>query len=264
VCRIRYGAHLSREQVADLVAPHPDTLKLVYSWLTYNGVPPSSISTTHGSGWLTVAGVPVSRANELLGASYQLFYHAWTNETILRTVSYALPAALHMHVKTVVPTTAFTSTRLLQQTPRSRSSGEAVQAAANVASGEPSDVLSRRDVPYVEPSSLRWQYNTFFYEPAPTNRNVLGIAGLSDQKPSPEDQLSFMNRFSAGADAAIVTVVPVNGGVNDQSPPGQRGNFDTQYSVALTYPTPVVYYTMGGRQKISPSGEPSPGDQYLE
>ncbi len=31
--RCRYGAHLSKEQVAELVAPHPETLELVNSWL---------------------------------------------------------------------------------------------------------------------------------------------------------------------------------------------------------------------------------------
>ena len=111
----RYGAHLSRDQVADLAAPHPDTLELVFSWLEYNGVPPSSISTTHGGSWLTIARVPVSKANKMLGASYELYCHAWTNGTILRTAGYALPAILHMHVKTIVPTTAFTSTRLLDR-----------------------------------------------------------------------------------------------------------------------------------------------------
>ena len=108
---IRYGAHLSKEQVADLVAPHPVTLELVGTWLECKGVPPSTISTSHGGGWLTVTGVPVSQANDLLGASYQLYYHAVTNATILRTVSYALPAVLHTHVRTIVPTTAFTSFR---------------------------------------------------------------------------------------------------------------------------------------------------------
>ena len=81
----RYGAHLSKEQVADLVAPHPDTLELVSTWLEYKGVPPSSISTSHGGGWLTVTEIPVSQANDLLGASYQLYYHTRTNDTILRT-----------------------------------------------------------------------------------------------------------------------------------------------------------------------------------
>jgi tripeptidyl-peptidase-1 len=85
ILRFRYGAYLTREQVAQLVAPHPDTLELVRSWLEFNGMPTSSesISTTHGGSWLTVTGVPVSRANKLLRASYQLYYHAGTNQTIL-------------------------------------------------------------------------------------------------------------------------------------------------------------------------------------
>ncbi|SRR6266571_1852810 len=58
------------------------------SWLDYNGVP-SSISMTHGDAWLTVTDVPVFQANELLGASYQLYQHAGMKDTtILRTVSY--------------------------------------------------------------------------------------------------------------------------------------------------------------------------------
>ncbi len=95
--RCRYGAHLSKEQVAELVAPHPETLELVNSWLEHHGVSSSSISTTHGGSWLTLTGVPVFQANELLGASYQLYQHAGTNDTILRTVGYALPTVLHTH-----------------------------------------------------------------------------------------------------------------------------------------------------------------------
>jgi hypothetical protein len=30
--------HLSKEQVAELVAPHPETLELVNSWVEYHGV----------------------------------------------------------------------------------------------------------------------------------------------------------------------------------------------------------------------------------
>ena len=48
----------------------------------------------------------MQKANDLLGASYQLYRHAGTNETILRTASYAL---LAMDVKTVALTTYFGS-----------------------------------------------------------------------------------------------------------------------------------------------------------
>ena len=269
--RFRYGAHLSREQVSELVAPHPDTLELVCSWLKYNGVPPSSISMSHGGSWLTVSGVSVPQANKLLGASYKVYYHAWTNETILRTVGYALPAVLHTHVKTIIPTTAFTSTGHPQQMTLSRSGGEAAHAA-NISLGEPSDALSRRDGDddaYVKPSNLRWHYNTVFNRPAAADRNALGIAGFADEKPGPEDQASFMTKFRTDLDPndRTVRIVSINGGaeVGDRRKPGKLGNLDTQYSVAMTYPTPIFYYVTGGRRWVDPeTGKPGRGDQYLE
>jgi len=140
--RCRYGAHLSKEQVAQLVAPHPDTLELINSWLEHHDVPSSFISTTHGGGWLMVTGVLVSQANELLGALYQLYRHTGTNDTtILRTIGYALPAVLHTHVQTVVPTTYFASTPTLWQTPQKRS----VRATVDMASRELGTLLSSRN-----------------------------------------------------------------------------------------------------------------------
>src|SRR6266702_5751862 len=119
--RFRYGAHLSKEQVAELVMPHPDTIELVSSWLVHHGVRSSSISTTHGGAWLTVTDVLVSQANRLLSASYQLYRQAKTNDTIIRTVGYALPTVLHTHIQAVAPTTDFASTRVLRKTPRCHS-----------------------------------------------------------------------------------------------------------------------------------------------
>ena len=110
--RCKYGAHLSREQVAGLVAPRPDTLKFVSSWFEYHAIPSSSISVTHGGNWLALIGVSASKANELLGASYQLYRHAETNEPTVRTVGYSLSAVLHAHVQTVAPTTYFASSRM--------------------------------------------------------------------------------------------------------------------------------------------------------
>ena len=213
------------EEVAELVAPHHDTLELVYSWLKYNSVPPSSISRANGGSWLSIAGIPVSQANTLLGASYGLYYHAWTNETILRTVYYALPVALHTHVQTVVPTTAFASMSLLQQTPSGRSGRE----AASVTSGEPSDVPLRRDSSHIMSLFLRWLYRMPFSYPAAAGRNIFGIAGFGDERPDPFDQFLFMTvyRSDTNPNAAVVNVMPVNDGADNESPPGERGNLDT-------------------------------------
>ncbi len=76
---------------------------------------------THGGSWLTVTGVPVSQVNKVLGASYQLYQQAGTNDTaILRTVGYGLPTMLHTHMQTVAPTTYFASTRTVTPPQTSR------------------------------------------------------------------------------------------------------------------------------------------------
>lgn len=51
----------------------------------------------------------MSQANDLLAASYQLYQQANTNDTALRTDSYAPLSILHAHVQTVVPTTLLIS-----------------------------------------------------------------------------------------------------------------------------------------------------------
>jgi tripeptidyl-peptidase-1 len=263
----RYGAHLSKEQVAEIVAPHPDTVELVCSWLESSGVPASSISTTQGGGWLTVADVPVSQANELLGASYQLYYHAGMNKTILRTVGYALPSALHIHVKTIVPTTAFAPT---QQSPRSRSSGAAAQAA-NATLGEPVNVLSRVPELNNDLNSVRSFYRMITYVPAAPDENSLGIVGFADEYPSPSpdnsDLRKFMAEYRTDAIAPEVIVVPINGAEDeDLNHPTSVATMEAEYGVAIVYPISVFYFALSGTLQpvISPSGEPGPDDPYFE
>ncbi|KAH8995551.1 subtilisin-like protein [Lactarius hatsudake] len=256
----RYGAHLSKEQVAELVRPHPDTLELVTSWLAHHGVRPSSISTTHGGAWLTVNNVLVSRANEMLGASYQLYRHAKVNDTIIRTVSYSLPDVLRTHIQAVAPTTYFASTRTRQQTPRKG----LVEAAA--ASGKPVTVLSSR-AGHVTPSELRWLYKTFAYVPTAADRNALGVFGYQKEYPSETDLTTFMTFFRSDVQPpslATFTVELVNGGEYDPENPGTEASVDVQYASAMAYPTPIIFYSTGGIAEASDGGEPLPGDMYLE
>ncbi|KAH9023042.1 hypothetical protein EDB83DRAFT_2555614 [Lactarius deliciosus] len=105
---------LYQEQATVLVSPPPRTLELVNSWLEFHGVPSLSVSMTHGGTTLTLRGVSVIQANALLGASYQLYGQVETNETVVRTVGYALPDALHGLVQTVAPPTTCFSTPHMQ------------------------------------------------------------------------------------------------------------------------------------------------------
>ncbi|KAI9448945.1 subtilisin-like protein [Lactarius psammicola] len=216
--RPKYGVHLSKEQVAELVAPHPHTLELVRSWFDHHGVPSSSISTTHGGGWLTVTGMPVSQANKLLGASYQVYQHTETKDRIVRTVGYALPAVLHAHVQTVAPTTYFGSLRPLGPTARKRSGG-AAPAPARAAWGDP--------------SSLRSHYNMLGYVPAATDENKLGFVGYHGDYPSQNDLAKFMEEYRTDGTDATFTFVRIGGG-DVPDGPSPEANLDIQYGVAFT------------------------------
>ncbi|KAH9167587.1 subtilisin-like protein [Lactarius sanguifluus] len=186
----RYGAHLSKEQVAEVIAPHPDTLELISSWLRHYDIPSSSISMTLGGNWLRVVGVSVSQANRILGASYQLYQHIETNEMVVRTIGYSLPEVLHGHIQTIVPTTHFGSPLTEAMRPRMHlSMGDEARKKAG-------SVLSSRDEDGITPSYLRLLYKTSSYAPKASDRNALGIAGYEGQCPSPQDLTLFMNEYS--------------------------------------------------------------------
>ncbi len=200
---------------------------------------------THGGNTLTLEGVSMTQSNTLLDASYQLYRRVGSSETIVRTVGYALPAALHEHVLTVAPTTSFVSLRTQLQTPRNRSDGAAAELVKS-ASGEPAAVLSSRDsVHYVTPSFLHRLYDTYAYTPAATDRNMIGIVGMLGDYPSTADLAAFMSKYRSDAMDATFTVVPVNGGRYDPSYPHVEANTDVQYAEVMAYPTPHIFYSTG-------------------
>jgi len=204
---------------------------------------------TNGGSSLTVTGVSASQANDL-GASYQLYTHTKTNETIVHTVGYSPPAALHRHVQTVAPMTYFSFPLTQWQTPRKRSSGAAARLVKS-ASGEPATVLSSRDdVRPITPAVLHWMYSTFAYVPSAMGQNKLGIAGYKGDYPSPADLDAFMGKYRSDIDEtdATITVVLVNGGKYDPSQPGIEANLDLQITEGMAYPTPHTFYSTGCSQ----------------
>jgi tripeptidyl-peptidase-1 len=208
-------------------------------------VPSSSILTSHGGNRLTPTNVPVSKANDLLSASYQYFLHVETNETIIRTLSYALPEALHPHVQTIVPTTFFGSGYLQAplQTPQVHHSNVS-GPRAKAESGEPVKLLSSRNT-HVAPSLLRSLYNTASYIPSALRSNILGTVGFHGLSASQADLSSFMAEYRADAADASYIVVMVSGNQYDSKNPSAKMNINVQYTSAMSYPTSQLYLSIG-------------------
>ena len=259
--RFRYGAHLTQEQVTELVSPHPDTLDLIRAWLVHHGIRSSSISTTHGGEWLTLTDVLVSQANQLLHASFQLYRNLKTNVTIIRTLGYALPVELHTYIQTVEPTTYFPTTRGIQQTSLRRSFEDA-PGQAHAASGK---VVKARQDRGVTPSMLRWLYKTDEYAPsAERGLNKIGILGIDQEYPNVMDLIVFMGKYQRDGMDARFSVVEWNGGRYNPGKPGDVASIDVQYATALGYPAQVTFYTIGGEPVWDDKSLPAAGDVYLE
>lgn len=73
----RYGQHLTKSEVEELVAPHPESADLVDSWLLSHGIDNSSLKHSPAGDWVTVR-VPVSLAEEMLDTVSRSLQHYLT------------------------------------------------------------------------------------------------------------------------------------------------------------------------------------------
>jgi tripeptidyl-peptidase I len=64
-----YLQHLTKEEAQTLVAPHPDSVEAVNSWLEFHDIDPlDSVHRSGGGDWVTLR-IPVDLAEKMLGAT---------------------------------------------------------------------------------------------------------------------------------------------------------------------------------------------------
>jgi tripeptidyl-peptidase-1 len=62
----RYGEHLSKEEVEELVAPHTSSVDAVHGWLASHDIHGDACQQSSAGDWVTVH-VPVAQAEKMLG-----------------------------------------------------------------------------------------------------------------------------------------------------------------------------------------------------
>jgi tripeptidyl-peptidase-1 len=241
----RYGKHLSKEQVDELVRPHPDTTEAVDTWLSHHGISPDSCHRTVAGDWLNLD-LTVEQAERMFGAKYEIFAHPETAESVVRTMSYSLPRALHGHIDVVTPTTYFGTMRSMKATShilpvsdfKIVDDGTRIAVRPGADATVPSSCNSA-----ITPACLRGLYNTANYVPAATSSNKIGIAGYLSEYANDKDLQTFFKKYRTDAVGSTLTHVQINGGGNDQNDPGVEANLDAQYTTGISYPTPNIYYS---------------------
>ncbi|KAG7444455.1 subtilisin-like protein [Guyanagaster necrorhizus] len=244
----RYGKHLSKEEVDVLVAPHPDSVEAVESWLLHHGVDPTDATFRSSSGsWISVL-VSVSKAEQMLGTEYGLYHHPQSSSYVVRTLSYSLPRELHQAISVVSPTTYFGTLRSMRAT--SFVEADISDQVADISATVPSSCASRITI-----ACLQALYNTSGYIPSATDSNSLGVVGYLGEYANRNDLQTFLTRYRTDAVGTAFETITVNNGEDDQSEPGVEANLDIQYTVGLSYPTPNIYYSTGGSPPFNPDSE---------
>ncbi|KAJ7493198.1 peptidase S8/S53 domain-containing protein [Mycena galericulata] len=233
----KYGQHLSKEEVNALVAPHPDSVEAVESWLEHHGINPDDAHFRSTAGeWVTIR-VSVAQAESMLNTKYGVYHHAGSDSYVVRTMEYSLPRELHSHVDVITPTTYFGTLRSMRATSfiQPQTTGDVESFAAEISPlAVPASCGST-----VTAACVRAMYNTTNYVPKATATNKLGITGYLEEFASDSD-------FRSDAVGVTFTHVQVNGGLNTQSDPGVEANLDIQYSLAISAPTEATFWSTGG------------------
>ena len=158
------------------MAPHPDSVEAVNSWLEFHDISLNSVYRSGSGDWVTLR-IPVDLAEKMLSAKYNIYRHTTSGEEVVRTLSYSLPKELHDHIDVISPCTYFGTIRSMRVTSSLHSTlHDIVQDTPSASEG----TLAPSCNTTITPSCLRALYNTSSYVPVSTNVNKLAIAGYLD------------------------------------------------------------------------------------
>ena len=104
---------------------------------------------------------------------------------------------------------------------------------------------------------LRTLYGIDDFEADPTSGATLGISGFAEQHADNRDLSLFIDKYAPYAKGSNFSVVAINGGSNQQNDTdrmhsGTEASMDIQYGLALSFNTPVTFYTTGGTGPLIP------------
>ncbi|ERF71269.1 hypothetical protein EPUS_05321 [Endocarpon pusillum Z07020] len=240
-----YGQHMKRDQMKAFLRPSKEVSEAILGWLRSEGVPEADIEDD--GDWINFK-VAVGKAESMLNTHFYYFQNKDAGIQRIRTLQYSIPLALHGYVQMIQPTTRFGQLR-----PQVSMVMDSFKAESEY---HPSGYNATFCNYTVTPDCLRGLYQLDGFLADPNVGNSLGISGFLDQYAQYAELERFVNEYATYARNASFDVVSINGGLNTQNVPNSidtgEANLDMQYGIALSYNTPVTYYTTGGLGLLVP------------
>ncbi len=253
-----YGQHMKRDQMKAFLRPSNEVSQAILGWLRSEGIPESGIEDD--GDWINFK-VTVGEAESMLKTHFYYFHNKNAGIKRIRTLQYSIPQALHGYVQMVQPTTRFGQLR-----PQTSMVMDSIKAESKY---HPAGYNTTFCNTTVTPDCLRGLYQIDDFLADPDVGNSLGISGYLEQYAQYAELQRFVKEYAKYAINSSFSVVSINGGLNTQNVPNTtdsgEANLDMQYGVAISYNTPVTYYTTGGRGFLVPDlDQPSAADNANE
>ncbi|KAF9464794.1 subtilisin-like protein [Collybia nuda] len=260
----RYGAHLSKEEVEKLVAPHQESVDLVNEWLETHGIQENDLIRSPAKDWVTLR-IPIRLAEKMLDTTYHVWKHTASGDAMVRTTSYSLPSHLHDHIEVVQPTTMFgrfkrsASTISWPEDSETTASLQNLPPIVDTVSGTKVDASCNSTITI---TCLQQLYNAVGFVPS-SEGNSVGITGYLEEFANIQDLQSFYadqrpdalnSSFEFFSVKGLLTHHLPVGGLNDQtlSEAGAEAGLDVQFAFGLSHPIPATFYSTAGRPPFIP------------
>jgi tripeptidyl-peptidase-1 len=266
----RYGQHLKRDELKDLIKPRAESSDAVMNWLQASGIDARDIA--NDGEWITFR-APVKRAEEMMGATFKTYQNQVRRDvTKIRSLSYSVPKEIRSHIDMIHPITRFG--QLQAERSQVFSEGSAITAAAVNATCNTT----------ITPSCLADLYKFADYKIDPSADVTIGVNGFLEQYARYSDFQKFAATYSpkaVGSNFSYTLVAgaysffsytananPTLGGLNSQNSTDDsvEANLDIQYTAGLVGPSiKTNFFSTAGRGSHIPDlDQPSAADNENE
>ncbi|KAI0331437.1 family S53 protease-like protein [Cubamyces sp. BRFM 1775] len=229
-----YGKHLSKSDVEAFVAPKPESVKAVTTWLAQHNIDAEVASP---SGDMLRIDIPVSKANELLAANFTEFKDKDTGAILTRTLSVSIPDEVEQHLQYLFPTTEFITPLHPNRPP------------FQVVSPTPENpVFKRQGVDICSIDVVPQCLEDYYHVPSAPGTapgNSIAVAGYLNEIATEEDlEFFFMVWRPDVTTTPEFNVVSIDGGVTSGDGTGEA-SLDIQYTVGVATGVPTTLYSVG-------------------
>lgn len=194
----RYGLHLSKAEVDELVKPSDEALELVHEWLLDHDVEQWKLQYSAAKDFIKLS-LPVAEAERLLDTKYFIFEHV-DGTRLVRTSEYSLPAHLHEHVGVITPTNQFLRKRPMSKDIRVYPGSYSLPSL--VPEPTESSVAAVCNFSLVTPDCLRTIYGTINYTAQVPGKNKVALNDFLGQINVRTDVAQFLQLYRPEAAAA--------------------------------------------------------------